>query len=114
MPTDPNTPRVVPAAEDPIPNLINGLFQKNALLPATVSDAVQKVTWPEDPPDIELSTSLEQLTLPEESVVNLPFPPKPLQLYEENWTADPTIKLLPIPTLPDKSEYPLTLSPDIR
>src|SRR3989344_791497 len=27
IPTDPNTPNVEPEAEEPIPNLINGLFQ---------------------------------------------------------------------------------------
>ena len=114
MPTDPNTPRVVPGADPPTPSLINELFQYRELLPEIVEDPVQKVTWPEDPPVNEETESASQMTLPDESVVNLPPLDWRVQSYPLNWTAEETIKLFPIPTLPDKSDNPLTLSPDIK
>ena len=44
-------------------------------------------------------------------MVSFPPPLNPEQLYEENWTAEPTVNDCPIPTLPVRSEKPLTLSP---
>ena len=79
-----------------------------------VDDPVQKVTWPLFPPVKEETESALQMTLPDESVVNSPPLLYALQSYPLSCRADPTIKELPIPTLPDKSEYPLTLSPDIK
>ena len=81
-----------------------------------VEEEVQKLTWLVAPEPVKepVPESSEQMTLPDESVVNLPPLLYALQLYPLNWTADTTIKDCPIPTLPDKSEYPLTLSPDIK
>ena len=79
-----------------------------------VDDPVQKVTWPLFPPVKEETESALQMTLPDESVVNLPPLDWRVQSYPLNWTAEETIKLFPIPTLPDKSDNPLTLSPDIK
>src|SRR3972149_5845130 len=76
-----------------------------------VEAPVQKVTWPLFPPVKEETESALQMTLPDESVVNLPPLDWRVQSYPLSCKADPTIKELPIPTLPDKSDNPLTLSP---
>jgi hypothetical protein len=76
-----------------------------------VEEEVQKVTWPLLPPVKEETESASQITLPDESVVSFPPLDWALQLYPLNWTAEETIKLLPTPTLPDKSDNPLTLNP---
>src|SRR3972149_11847031 len=75
-------------------------------------DPSQKVTCPTPPdPVTPVSVSALQITLPDESVVSFPPLDWALQSYPLSCKADPTIKLLPIPTLPDKSDNPLTLSP---
>ena|SRR3989344_1524107 len=115
MPKFPNTDKVEAGAEVPTPNLLEILSQNRKLLPVREDWESKKATWPTLPdPAIPVEVSALQTTLPDVSVVNLPPPPNPAQLYEDSCKADPTIKLLPIPTLPDKSEYPLTLSPDIK
>src|SRR3989344_5320936 len=46
IPTDPNTPKVVPGADPPIPNLINPLFQKKGFTPVMDEEESQKAIWP--------------------------------------------------------------------
>src|SRR3989344_6023560 len=84
------------------------------VLPEMVEAPVQKVTWPLFPPVKEETESALQMTLPDESVVNFPPLLYALQSYPLSCKADPTIKELPIPTLPDKSLKPFVLSPPIR
>ena len=49
IPTDPNTPKVAPGAELPIPNLIKPLFQKKGEAPVMDEAPSQKVICPEAP-----------------------------------------------------------------
>ena len=79
-----------------------------------VEEEVQKLTWLVAPEPVKepVPESSEQMTLPDESVVNLPPLLYALQLYPLNWTADTTIKELPIPTLPTRLDMPVTFKVD--
>ena len=46
IPTEPNTPKVAPGADPPIPSLIKPLFQKKGLTPVMEDPPSQKAIWP--------------------------------------------------------------------